>query len=240
MARAFRPADHAAIGPRCERRVPALARRRQQPFRAPRQPSTPRSRRGGSAGATSDGWVTVRRVPAERGSFRQEQRSASAGKRAEIATSSSLIFRFRPDSSDRSLARRPLCGFEWPRPRRPTHRGVPRRPRSTRSCANTSRRSARRPRVCATEKACPASSSRSSGTFCGVARSPAASRDLAVMIVLDRLVPFSCKARPTCPSCGGRRMAERAAHLLDHVFPDVPVRQSGAPGAAAALGGGGC
>src|SRR5712692_9601610 len=30
---------------------------------------------------------------------------------------------------------------------------------------------------------------------------------------------------PLCPSCGGRRMAERAAHLLDHVFPDVPVRQ---------------
>ena len=42
---------------------------------------------------------------------------------------------------------------------------------------------------------------------------------------LDRLVPFSCKGRAVCPSCGGRRMAERAAHLLDHVFPDVPVRQ---------------
>ncbi|MEO8255714.1 MAG: transposase zinc-binding domain-containing protein [Acidobacteriota bacterium] len=32
---------------------------------------------------------------------------------------------------------------------------------------------------------------------------------------LDRLVPFSCKSRAVCPSCGGRRMAERAAHLLD-------------------------
>jgi len=42
---------------------------------------------------------------------------------------------------------------------------------------------------------------------------------------LDRLVPFSCKGRALCPSCGGRRMTERAAHLLDHVFPDVPVRQ---------------
>jgi hypothetical protein len=41
----------------------------------------------------------------------------------------------------------------------------------------------------------------------------------------DRLVPFSCKGRALCPSCGGRRMAERAAHLLDHVLPDVPVRQ---------------
>ena len=41
----------------------------------------------------------------------------------------------------------------------------------------------------------------------------------------DRLIAFSCKARAVCPSCGGRRMAERAAHLVDHVFPDVPVRQ---------------
>jgi hypothetical protein len=41
---------------------------------------------------------------------------------------------------------------------------------------------------------------------------------------LDRLVPFSCKGRAVCPSCGGRRMAERATHLVDHVFPAVPVR----------------
>jgi ribosomal protein S27E len=40
-----------------------------------------------------------------------------------------------------------------------------------------------------------------------------------------RLVGFSCKRRGWCPSCGGRRMAETAAHLVDHVFPDVPVRQ---------------
>lgn len=42
---------------------------------------------------------------------------------------------------------------------------------------------------------------------------------------LDRLVAFSCKGRGVCPSCGGRRMAERAAHLVDHVLPDVPIRQ---------------
>ena len=41
----------------------------------------------------------------------------------------------------------------------------------------------------------------------------------------ERLVPFSCKARAVCPSCGGRRMAERAAHLVDAVLPTVPVRQ---------------
>ena len=41
----------------------------------------------------------------------------------------------------------------------------------------------------------------------------------------DRLVPFSCKRRGFCPSCGGRRMADTAAHLVDCVLPKVPVRQ---------------
>jgi len=41
----------------------------------------------------------------------------------------------------------------------------------------------------------------------------------------ERLVPFSCKARAICPSCGGRHMAEQAAHLVDAVLPWVPVRQ---------------
>jgi len=41
----------------------------------------------------------------------------------------------------------------------------------------------------------------------------------------DALVAFSCKGRGFCPSCGGRRMAESAAHLVDHVLPEVPVRQ---------------
>ena len=39
------------------------------------------------------------------------------------------------------------------------------------------------------------------------------------------LVAFSCKGRGCCPSCGAKRMAETAAHLVDHVFPHVPVRQ---------------
>ena len=42
---------------------------------------------------------------------------------------------------------------------------------------------------------------------------------------LDRLVPFSCKGRGFCPSCGARRMAVAAAHLADHVIPRVPTRQ---------------
>jgi hypothetical protein len=41
----------------------------------------------------------------------------------------------------------------------------------------------------------------------------------------EKLVAFSCKRRGFCPSCGGRRMAQTAVHLLDHVIPNVPVRQ---------------
>lgn len=42
---------------------------------------------------------------------------------------------------------------------------------------------------------------------------------------LDRLVAFSCKGRAVCQSCGARRMAERASHLVDRVLPRVPIRQ---------------
>ena len=41
----------------------------------------------------------------------------------------------------------------------------------------------------------------------------------------EMVVAFSCKGRGFCPSCGGRRMSELAAHLVDRVIPDVPVRQ---------------
>ena len=41
----------------------------------------------------------------------------------------------------------------------------------------------------------------------------------------EKLVGFSCKGRGFCPSCGARRMAQTAAHLVDQVLPDVPVRQ---------------
>ncbi|MBX3024958.1 transposase zinc-binding domain-containing protein [bacterium] len=39
------------------------------------------------------------------------------------------------------------------------------------------------------------------------------------------LVAFSCKGRGFCPSCCGRRMASLAAHLVDGVLGDLPVRQ---------------
>jgi hypothetical protein len=41
----------------------------------------------------------------------------------------------------------------------------------------------------------------------------------------EKLLPFSCKGRAVCASCCGRRMADTAAHLVDRVFPEVPVRQ---------------
>ena len=41
----------------------------------------------------------------------------------------------------------------------------------------------------------------------------------------DRLLAFSCKGRGFCPSCVGRRMADTAAHLVERVLPDVPIRQ---------------
>ena len=41
----------------------------------------------------------------------------------------------------------------------------------------------------------------------------------------DFLIAYSCKGRGVCPSCNTRRMVETAAHLADHLFPRLPVRQ---------------
>ena len=43
----------------------------------------------------------------------------------------------------------------------------------------------------------------------------------------DFLIAFSCQGRGVCPSCNARRMVATAAHLTDHVLPDLPVRQWG-------------
>ena len=40
-----------------------------------------------------------------------------------------------------------------------------------------------------------------------------------------RVTDLSCNGRGICPSCNTRRMVETAAHLIDHVFPLVPMRQ---------------
>ena len=41
----------------------------------------------------------------------------------------------------------------------------------------------------------------------------------------ETLVPFSCKKRGFCPSCGASRMAESAALLVDDILPERPHRQ---------------
>lgn len=41
----------------------------------------------------------------------------------------------------------------------------------------------------------------------------------------DVLLPFSCKQRSLCPSCGTRRMCGEAATVTDRIFPSVPIRQ---------------
>ena len=41
----------------------------------------------------------------------------------------------------------------------------------------------------------------------------------------EQLVAFSCKKRGFCPSCGAKRMAETAAHLVENIIPRVKVRQ---------------
>jgi len=41
----------------------------------------------------------------------------------------------------------------------------------------------------------------------------------------ERLVASSCKTRARCPSCRARHMADTAAHLVDCVLPEAPVRR---------------
>jgi hypothetical protein len=41
----------------------------------------------------------------------------------------------------------------------------------------------------------------------------------------EKLVPFSCRTRGLCPSCGQRRAIEWAERMVDRVLPRVPYRQ---------------
>ncbi len=67
---------------------------------------------------------------------------------------------------------------------------------------------------------------RSCGHFCAAVCWPAASGGhRCVACGFDRLVPFSCKGRGVCSSCGGRRMNETAAEQVARLWPEVPVRQ---------------
>ena len=41
----------------------------------------------------------------------------------------------------------------------------------------------------------------------------------------ERLLPYSCRARGLCPSCGQRRAIEWAERMVEEVLPLVPYRQ---------------
>ena len=173
--------------------------------------------------------------------FRQERRSTLQVSAQRLRPLRYSLHRFGPDPSDRSLARRPPSGFEWPSPRRPTNRGIPVGVCSTRSCTITSRPSACTPRVCATEKACPASSSRRSGTFCSVAGLPAGSRGFAAATAAST---GSCLFRARAARCvqvaaaAGWPSGPRIWSIT--CSPTCSCGIAGVPSAAAALGSSGC
>lgn len=145
---------------------------------------------------------------------------------AETATSMHMALRFWPISSFLLLACRPPYHIEWPSRPRATNRDVPRRARSTGSVSITSRRSAHRPPACGEGEGLPRFVEQVFRDFlrCGWLAGGFA-RFRCVACGAEWLVPFSCKRHGFCPSCGGRRMAGRAAHLVDDIFPDVAVRQ---------------
>ena len=49
-------------------------------------------------------------------------------------------------------------------------------------------------------------------------------QELKLPAGIEKRVAFSCKRRGLCPSCGARRMADTAAHLVEHVLPVAPHR----------------
>ncbi|MBI1726531.1 MAG: transposase zinc-binding domain-containing protein, partial [Candidatus Rokubacteria bacterium] len=104
-------------------------------------------------------------------------------------------------------------------------RETPSTPCFIRSSPHTWRPSCARWRRPATAWACRSSSSASSGSFCCAACSRPAWRGFSATAAGASTCCRSCKGRAWCPSCGGRRMTERAAHLVDAVLPWVPVRQ---------------
>jgi hypothetical protein len=66
---------------------------------------------------------------------------------------------------------------------------------------------------------------RSIGTHIAFAGSHGSPESVSVWPMRPYLRPPPSKGRGICPSCGGRRMADPAANMVDRVFPEVPVRQ---------------
>ena len=133
-----------------------------------------------------------------------------------------------------------------PSPRRRMRHGCRRRVSCTRWCAITSRRSAHRPALRATGKGCPGSSRKSSARCCAADAwpfdqaqgHPERRRGMAGGFArfrcddcgLDRFVPFSCKGRAVCASCG-------PSTLLRAVPSKVEGRRATNGGTRRALGG---
>jgi ribosomal protein S27E len=91
-------------------------------------------------------------------------------------------------------------------------------------CKSTSKLSLHRLRL-KPDRGCPTLSKTNSMHFlCGILAHGFLRRRCA-NCAHEKLVTFSCKRRGFCPSCGGRRMAQTAAYLVDHIIPRAPVRQ---------------
>ena len=52
----------------------------------------------------------------------------------------------------------------------------------------------------------------------------------------DKRLAFRCKRPGFCPSCGARRMSQKAAQLVDHVIPHALARQTDEAAIVAAAG----
>ena len=140
-------------------------------------PTSDRGRRLTASSVSPGRLARARRVETRHG-----DQNLPPGRRppfAETANARGAAFDFRPVSRDVPAVRHvPQCRACHGRPSR-TNREILRRARCTRSCAITSRCSARMRRVCATEKVCLGSSRRSFAPSCVAAGWPAGSRGSA-------------------------------------------------------------
>jgi len=139
---------------------------------------------------------------------------------------------FRVSVYNYSLSRSSVRTSRCP-PKRPravllasTPLDVPPRHRGSRWCRNISRLSVRSVKTTGKGQSMPAYAEREFRRYleCGILAYGFA-RARCGECGHDFLLAFSCKGRAVCPSCNTRRMAESAAHLVDHVLAPLPVRQ---------------
>jgi hypothetical protein len=103
---------------------------------------------------------------------------------------------------------------------------VPPRHRGSRWCRNISRLSVRSVKTTGKGSPCQPTPSASFAAISNTVSSPTALRERAVGSAdMISWSPSPVMGRAVCPSCNTRRMAETAAHLVDHVLPPLPMRQ---------------